>query len=106
MTDVFFTQVRRTLPVEELSDVYYPTDLDRFTESVPHIIFANDQEATIEVNVPRSQAERFLQEVLGIKRMVLDMAGGRVAHLALHHRKDKVRKKNLRRAIRMLEKEK
>ena len=105
MIDFFFMQNGRMLPIGELPEVYIPVDGDRFTESVPPIIFANDQEQTIEFNVPRSKAERFLMEVLGIKRMVLDMVGGRVAHLARNHRKAKVRKKNVRRAFRMLEKE-
>ena len=110
MTDVFFLQDGRTLPIGELSDVYYPADGDNaFTESMNPIIFANSPEATIEINVPRKQAERFLQEVFGITRMVLDTVrdngGVRVVHLARHARKVRTRWKNLHRAFRMLEKE-
>lgn len=67
--------------------------------------FATEAEATFTLNLTKQQIDNFLMEVYGIRKMVLDMVGGRVAHLGRHGRKRKTRKKNVRRAIRMLEKE-
>ena len=67
--------------------------------------FAKEAETTFTVNLTKQQMDNFFIEVFGIRKMVLDMVGGRVAHLGRHGRKRKTRKKNVRRAIRMLEKE-
>ena len=64
---------------------------------------ATEAEATFTVNLAKQQLDNFLMEVYGIRKMVLDMVGGRIAHLGRHGRKRKTRKKNVRRAIRMLE---
>lgn len=64
---------------------------------------ATEAEATFTLNLTKQQIDNFLIEAWGIKKMVLDLVGGRVAHLAHHGRKRKTRKKNVRRAIRMLE---
>ena len=66
---------------------------------------ATEAEATFTLNLSKQQIDNFLMEVYGIRKMVLDLVGGRVAHLARHGRKHKTRKKNVRRAIRMLEME-
>ena len=62
-----------------------------------------EAEATFTVKLTKQQIDNFLMAVFGIRKMVLEMVGGRVAHLARHGRKRKTRKKNVRRAIRMLE---
>lgn len=67
--------------------------------------FATEAEATFTFNLTKQQLDNFLMEVYGIRKMVLDMVGGRVAHLGRHGRKRKTRKKNIRRAIRILGKE-
>lgn len=67
--------------------------------------FAKEAEATFTLNLTKQQLDNFLMEVYGIRKMVLDLVGGRVAHLGRHGRKRKTRKKNIRRAIRMLERE-
>jgi len=64
---------------------------------------ATEAEATFTLNLTKQQIDNFLVEALGIKKMVLDLVGGRVAHLARHGRKRKTRKKNVRKAIKMLE---
>lgn len=66
---------------------------------------ATESEATFTLNLTKQQLDNFLMEVYGIRKMVLDMVGGRIAHLGRHGRKRKTRKKNIRRAIRMLEQE-
>ncbi len=66
---------------------------------------ATEAETTFTLNLTKQQLDNFLMEVYGIRKMVLDMVGGRVAHLGRHGRKRKTRKKNIRRAIRMLEQE-
>lgn len=64
---------------------------------------ATEAEATFTVDLTKQQMDNFLMEVFSIKKMVIDMVGGRVAHLARHGRKRKTRKKNLHRAFRKLE---
>lgn len=63
-----------------------------------------------EVTMSRQQIERFLDVAMGITRIVYEMIrkyknGDRVCYLAMHHKKNRVRKKNRRRAYRMAEKE-
>ena len=70
---------------------------------------ATEAEAQFTLNLTKQQLDNFLMEVFNIKKMVLDMmrerGHGRIAHLGRHGRKRKTRKKNVRRAIRMLERE-
>lgn len=82
---------------------------DHDAYAVDQIITNLQDEATFTVQVSKTQLDNFLIEVLGIKKMVLDMmresGHGRIAHLATHAKKHKTRKKNLRRAFRITEKE-
>lgn len=68
-----------------------------------------DEEASFKIQLPDDVIDRILQTVLGITRMVLAIVQGqgnrRVAHLAKHARKARTRKKNIRRAYRILVKE-
>lgn len=68
-----------------------------------------DEEASFKIQLPDDVIDRILQTVLGITRMVLAIVRGqgdrRVAHLAKHARKARTRKKNIRRAYRILTKE-
>lgn len=78
---------------------------DHDAYAVDQIITNMQNEASFTVQVSKTQLDNFFFEVFNVKKMVLDMVGGRVAHLGRHGRKRKTRKKNVRRAIRMLEKE-
>ena len=78
---------------------------DHDAYAVDQIITNLQSEATFSVKVSKTQLDNFFMEVYGIRKMVLDLVGGRVAHLGRHGRKRKTRKKNVRRAIRMLERE-
>ena len=76
---------------------------DHDAYAVDQIITNLQNEASFTVQVPKTQLDNFFIEVFNVKKIVLDMVGGRVAHLARHGRKHKTRKKNLHRAIKMLE---
>lgn len=78
-------------------------------EDNPFIV-RHEAEANFEVVMTREQVEHFLTEIMGITRIVYEMigkykSGDRVCWLALHHKKARVRKKNMRRAYRMVAKE-
>jgi len=89
-------------PLGEVAEsmVYEPV-VDGYGAEIHQI--ATEAEATITLNLTKQQIDNFLMEVYGIRKMVLDMVGGGIAHLGRHSRKRKTRKKNVRRAIRMLE---
>lgn len=78
---------------------------DHDAYAIQQMIIDAHESAEFTVSVSKRQLDNFLMEVYGIRKMVLDLVGGRVAHLARHGRKRKTRKKNVRRAIRMLERE-
>lgn len=65
-----------------------------------------DEELNFSVSLSKQQIERFLQVALGITRMVLEILHGsgnrRVAYLARHAKKRRTRKKNIRRAYRLV----
>ena len=66
-------------------------------------------EISIAVEMPRQEMERFLFEIMGTKKHVLDImreeGHKKVYHLALHAKKCRTRKKNFNRARRILAKE-
>ena len=63
-------------------------------------------ELTITVEMTRQRMEDFLFAISGLKEAVLETCPNkRVVHLAKYTKKIKVRKKNIKRAVRMLERE-
>ena len=92
------------VPIGEVAEGIVFEEVEDYSGAKIHQL-VTEAEATFTVNLTKQQIDNFLMEVYGIRKMVLDMVGGRVAHLGRHGRKRKTRKKNVRRAIRMLEKE-
>lgn len=90
------------VPVGEVAEGVVFDTVEDYSGAEIHQL-ATGAEATFTMNLTKQQLNNFLMEVYGIRKMVLDMVGGRIAHLARHGRKRKTRKKNVRRAIKMLE---
>lgn len=65
-----------------------------------------DEELNFSVSLSKQQIERFLQEAFRITQIVLEMlhdiGNRRVAYLARHAKKHRTRKKNIRRAYRLV----
>lgn len=77
-------------------------------ENIMHIGNALS-EFSFSVYVERKAMQKFLMEIMGIRKYVLDImreeGHTKVYHLALHAKKHRTRKKNFNRAIRILKKE-
>ena len=92
------------VPIGEVAEgIVFDTVEDYSGAKIHQLV--TEAETTITLNLSKQQIDNFLMEVYCIRKMVLDLVGGRVAHLGRHGRKRKTRKKNIRRAIRMLQKE-
>jgi len=83
--------------VEEAMDAYGAHDI------------VTTGEATFEMKLTKKQVEDFFEFVFHIKdqvlRIIRNEGNARVCHLAKHGKKARTRKKNLRRAFRILERE-
>lgn len=74
--------------------------------AIKSILTRQEQEATFTVYLTKRQMERFLQEIMNVTHFVLELLHGisnkRVGHLAKHAKKRRTRKKNIRRAYRIV----
>ena len=89
-------------PIGEVAEGMVIETVEDYSGAAIHQI-ATEAEATFTIDLTKQQMDNFLMEVFNIKKMVLDMVGGRIAHLATRAKKRKTRKKNQHRAFRMLE---
>jgi len=74
--------------------------------AINSILARKEQEATLTINLSKQQIDRFLQEIMNVTHFVLEILHGignkRVAYLAKHAKKRRTRKKNIRRAYRIV----
>ena len=86
---------------------YEPTDgHDDYIDSTSnsYVPYCGDYEATI--NATCTLSKEVLMYILGIRDLILkNCPNKRVAHIALHAKKKRTRKKNIHRAVYILEKE-
>lgn len=74
--------------------------------AIKSILTRKEQKATLTINLTKQQIDRFLQEIMNVTHFVLEILHGignkRVAYLAKHAKKRRTRKKNIRRAYRIV----
>lgn len=98
-----------SLPVDAPEMISLPEIETEMQEEVKHLVIDKDAEITISLSIGKKMIENFLIEAMGIKNEALSMAKddgyAKVCHLAKYGRTRRIRKKNVRRVFRMLEKE-
>lgn len=96
-------------PVDAPEMIAMPEIETEMQKEVKHLVIAKDEEFTFSLKCGKKMIENFLIEAMGIKNEALSMAKddgyAKVCHLAKYGRTRRIRKKNVRRVFRMLEKE-
>lgn len=92
--------------VYELETVESTYDMEPWPKENPFLTAMDTAELTCSLKMAAQSIQKIIDAMLGITKAVLELCPDkRVVHLARHARKERTRKKNRRRAYRLLMKE-